>query len=639
MKLSTFQFPIRVIGSKNSGRLDIQILRGVCVLAVIAFHGMPNTYQSGYLGVDVFFVISGYLITPKIIAILSQPNGRRKANLFDFYWRRYLRLAPALGFTTVVFSLWLLFFGPLAEQRYGFIQAISALMNVANYEAYRLSQGNYFRPNPNGLLHTWSLSVETQIYLVFPLLLLLLQSVIRKRSRIAALIVTVLLFSSATIIFITQLKLNLPWFISDKGFWYFSFQFRLIEFIFGAIIALIKPIEVYSRILKTISLITLIYVLISPISTVFSLPVALILAWFYLRRTVNSNRFSRYNPVTKIGNASYSIYLVHLPLIYVFESTNFGFDRDSGHPFLFQVGIFSILIGQISYKLIEVKLRKSIGNRQKLNRYKVLVMFSIIPIIITGLFRVGSVNYFWMSNPPKLVGTINCEQRSKLGFCGEISNSLPNYLLVGDSHAAALSKTFISSAISSGVNPLVMYGRGCPLISEIKQNQNLTPCEKFSQNVYQILETGQVNIFIAQRSSEGLASNSMVRNSLMQFALTASKNANKVNVIGPNPEFKPGRSQGKLRDLFYKNRSLPKEEMLAASFEDYEIYSPFFAASPVSFIDSIDLFCDGETCSYKINNEYLFWDSNHISEAGASLYDPVFRREFLSSKKVEAKLK
>ena len=102
--------------SKTAYRRDIQILRGIAVLAVVLFHANETYFPFGYLGVDVFFVISGFVITPLILRIFTdQVNGGRLHNLKQFYTRRFYRLAPALAFNLVFSAVIIFLLGPIVD--------------------------------------------------------------------------------------------------------------------------------------------------------------------------------------------------------------------------------------------------------------------------------------------------------------------------------------------------------------------------------------------------------------------------------------------------------------------------------------------------------------------------------------------
>jgi peptidoglycan/LPS O-acetylase OafA/YrhL len=158
-------------------RNDIQVLRGVAVLFVLLFHADSEIFSLGYLGVDIFFVISGFVITPQILKNFQKRNKSLDiAEVKNFYKRRYYRLMPALA-SSLIFSgvvLYLLI-SPDYHARVS-RQAIASLFFLGNFGALIYS-GNYFSPEPNPLIHMWSLAVEMQIYLFLPLLLLILYKV------------------------------------------------------------------------------------------------------------------------------------------------------------------------------------------------------------------------------------------------------------------------------------------------------------------------------------------------------------------------------------------------------------------------------------------------------------------------------
>jgi len=148
--------------TKNYGyRRDIQVLRGISVLAVVLFHAIVSHFPFGYLGVDVFFVISGFVVTPLILRIFTEQATvvKRYSNLKYFYKRRFFRLAPALAVTLVISTIVIFWLGPVGDHNRFARTGIATLLLVGNVGAYRYS-GDYFLPNPNPLIHAWSLSVE-----------------------------------------------------------------------------------------------------------------------------------------------------------------------------------------------------------------------------------------------------------------------------------------------------------------------------------------------------------------------------------------------------------------------------------------------------------------------------------------------
>jgi peptidoglycan/LPS O-acetylase OafA/YrhL len=132
-------------------------LRAVAIVAVMIYHANERLLPGGYLGVDLFFVLSGYLITRLLSEELSI-NG--KVSFFDFYIRRFLRLTPAL-WTLLVFCVAL----AVASHR-----RVSSLVSVAIAATYLMNWNRAFHWASQGLLpHTWTLSIEEQFYLLWPL--------------------------------------------------------------------------------------------------------------------------------------------------------------------------------------------------------------------------------------------------------------------------------------------------------------------------------------------------------------------------------------------------------------------------------------------------------------------------------------
>ena len=204
-------------------RKDIDCLRGISVIAVILYHYKFELLSGGYLGVDIFFVISGFLITSIILKEIST----NKFSLINFYERRIRRLFPALIF--VIFTTYFLFETILLEEELKKLlnSIFSTILFYANF--FFQSSGSYFSPlnEQQPLLHTWSLSIEEQFYLFFPIFLFLLYKRIN-------LIFFITLFFAVLSILLSQLGGNLKFhypYIEDNFHFFaipqFAFYFTL----------------------------------------------------------------------------------------------------------------------------------------------------------------------------------------------------------------------------------------------------------------------------------------------------------------------------------------------------------------------------------------------------------------------------
>ena len=218
-------------------REDIDCLRGISVLAVVFYHYNIAGFSGGFFGVDIFFVISGYLITSIILNDIYSGNF----SLIKFYERRIRRIFPAL-ISVLLFTFILFNQIYLEDELKKLLQSIlSSLLFYSNF--YFLNFGSYFNPiNENfPLLHTWSLSIEEQFYLFFPLLVLIFKE--RLNSFIFLLIIfTILSFSLSQ--FGGNLKFTYPYIEQEINFFnipQFAFYFtltRVWEILIGSLIAI-----------------------------------------------------------------------------------------------------------------------------------------------------------------------------------------------------------------------------------------------------------------------------------------------------------------------------------------------------------------------------------------------------------------
>jgi len=508
-------------------RPDIQGLRGIAVILVIAYHaGLP--LQGGFIGVDVFFVISGFVITSLVIRRLRRSEFR----FSDFFWRRFTRLVPALA-VVVAFvqfsSIFLL--SPIGQQMDTGLMGIGSLMFTANVFAYFRTE-NYFDNGSleNPLLNMWTLSVEEQFYvcaalLVFVFLIIRDKLGHRLSTWFMPVVVVGLFMASFLLNIATSFRTNgtlvhVPEFLNPAFAFYSPFT-RAWEFLAGAFLALM-PIAIrhslIRRIMRSLGFAAILgtAIFLTP-SIVFPglvvlLPVAgtvLILAAYSpsesIRRTLVAS-----GPLVGIGNVSYSWYLWHWPFI-IFTFVIFGVSVEAGVI----AAIASLVPAYISFRYLESPMK----NIRTID-LALVAKWVIPPLILSVLVVILSVNH-WFSpqlrsfedqTAPELNGTLSCPILVEDYGMGSRICTWPDdsgdeiVYLVGDS-TAALYGDQLEEIFGDKSQLISMTHPGCPVYGvEIYwvENQIFSPnteCNRFNELVTELLlESSPGRVILAASS-------------------------------------------------------------------------------------------------------------------------------------------
>lgn len=407
-------------------RNDIQGLRAIAVLLVLIFHISNSWLPGGFIGVDVFFVISGFLITK----IITSKIKKGTFSLKQFYASRIKRIVPAYYFllicTAIVF-LYIFMMPDLANFRLTYFWAL-----VFNSNYYFSTVDNYFgfSSNENPLLHTWTLGVEMQFYVFLPLLLL-----IKNRKVISALLIllVLVLFSYATI----------EIYNGNKGLMYFSLLARTPEFLIGSLIAISnlernKTIHRYRNVFSIIGFFGLIIsaFLITEESFfpgVGVLPPILFSGLLLCTHdSVFNNILSKKIPVY-IGELSYSIYLWHWPVISFIRYYNASYDLSNS-----EIGLvlFVTIVGSlISYYGIEKPLRFKNGFRLYLPLFILISVNLVLIYYLVPLKRLNTLIFPQQFLYPKEFIKSHGLTFEKVENIGDENYKGKKILLIGDSHA------------------------------------------------------------------------------------------------------------------------------------------------------------------------------------------------------------
>jgi peptidoglycan/LPS O-acetylase OafA/YrhL len=335
-------------------RREIDGLRGIAVLSVVFFHAGFSSFSGGFVGVDVFFVISGYLIT----SIIIEQKKRNQFKLFHFYERRIRRVFPAL-FVVIAFCIPLSWLLMLPNEYRDFGQSLVATSLFSSNILFSIESGYFSQISElKPLLHTWSLSIEEQYYLVFPVFVILAWRFGVKFIFVVLFIVSVLSLIFAELVSIFQPKYS-----------FYSLMTRCWEILAGALLSLsiIKLDYVKSNVIikELLSIAGLIMVLLSMIlfdeSTPFPSLWTLIpvIGVVFIILCAEGNTFVGRLLSTKllvgIGLISYGLYLWHQPF--------FAFVRLQtivSHPqaMIVLAIIMSVIFSFLSWKYIETLFRK-----------------------------------------------------------------------------------------------------------------------------------------------------------------------------------------------------------------------------------------------------------------------------------------
>ncbi len=412
-------------------RNDIQGIRGLAFLLVFIFHLNYNWLPGGFIGVDVFFVISGFLMT----SIIMAEKEKSDFSFYNFYLKRLKRIFPAYLFLLIIVAS-AGFFIYLDRDFWGFQKSVGAsLLFVSNLLFAR--GDSYFgaRLEDNPFLHTWSLAVEMQFYLLLPLILLFIR---KKFLPIIIILLIVALTAYA----------NISMYIShDTSIKYFSLPARIPEFLIGSLYSLILRNKMnFSRTNNNmIAFLSLGVLILSAFmidkSSSFPGAIALIptIATANLLVTGSnfvSDFFAKKIP-SYIGELSYSLYLWHWPFIAYIRYYNDDYSLST--PEIIFICVFTSLLAWFSYRFVENYFRKR--NTPAFLRYAVSgsVVLGLLTLFLPKVAAFYKIPDIYTS--PSF--GVNSHNQKKTEFFGDKKAKNPKILLIGDSHALTI-KPFLN---------------------------------------------------------------------------------------------------------------------------------------------------------------------------------------------------
>lgn len=453
-------------------RADIEGIRAIAVIAVVAYHAGLPLVGGGYIGVDVFFVVSGYLITWLLV---NEVQSSGTVDFVGFYLRRGRRLLPALAVVTVVTAACaFVFFAPIEQQRMA-TTAVAASLYAANLFFARVS-ADYMAPaaETNPFLHTWSLGVEEQFYFAWPLLIWLAlrprgdgspQSLARLKRVVG--VTTVLSFALCA--WLTQTRQSWAFFLPLTRAW---------QFAAGALLALMpKHRDVPASRAAAVGLAgaaTLVAtVLLFDQTTAFpgwraALPTLATMALLVGSSHGPIGALLESRPMQYFGRRSYSLYLWHWPAV-VFAHALAPGDVVS---LCVSLGL-SWVLAEAGYRWVEMPVRHSkrlANNRQASTALS--IGLTLAAAVIAIAWRQGSIALAAQGRQAELVAARGdlpeiypeCSvslYETEPRVCSFGENDAPTLVLLGDSHAAQWAPAYRAFADREGWRLVVMTKSAC----------------------------------------------------------------------------------------------------------------------------------------------------------------------------------
>ncbi|MGD8173143.1 acyltransferase family protein [Vibrio sp. TRT 21S02] len=595
-------------------RPDIDGLRAISVLAVILFHIDASYVPGGFLGVDFFFVISGFLIT----SIIYKQKKQNQFSYANFYVRRAKRILPAL-FTVLILTLIAGHFILLPYEHYKLGISVISILAFSSNMQYALRTGDYFSGDSGEwpLLHTWSLAVEEQYYFLFPIILFLIW---RFGKQHLILLLSVMMIASFSLAQYMSLQ---PEYSKIS---YYLIITRMGEMLVGSIAAIavvdekIKPLK--SELISGLALISSFILLFLVdkydtfpgfIALLACVPIVIII----LSQGTYVNKLLSNKILVSIGLISFSLYLFHWPIL-AFIRYIFSPEIKHGHlPINLQVVAFILTVSMsvFSYKLIEKPLRQLEVPKKKVGIYYFLVPSFLLGIFALTLFQTQGMPSRLDTNSALAKYQFNhidkdmCPSLVNLGCKGGNSASDKKLVLYGNSHAEHY-YGFVDQLAKDNDLALSLYASGGCAIDD-----NSSKCTAV-RDAYNKAKQDADIIVIAYRW-DGF--NEKTAEDLAQLIREAKTVTQKVVVLGQPPLWKSQPSK-----VYNCNRlGFSCDESIEISSK-YPLYNDKVKAvaeeNKVIFVDPFEHIKNINQLSYE--GKLLYSDDDHLSVYGSQwLYE------------------
>lgn len=614
-------------------RKDIDGLRAIAVSAVVLFHAFPNALPGGFAGVDVFFVISGFLISTILFTKLE--NGT--FSYFDFYWRRIKRIFPALllmMFATYIAALFFL----LPDELRALSKHLSAgAIFTSNFRLW--DEAGYFdvSSDKKPLLHLWSLAIEEQFYIVWPVLL----GFSFKRNW--SFLKTCLAMLTVSLIFSLTIQKNYP----HMNF--YSPMSRFWEIAIGAIIAyvMMKRKSSSTTTLHHLSSVCGLALIIFSIlyldkGKVFPGAWALVptlgacLLIFAGSHGFINRHFLTLKPMMWIGLISYPLYLWHWPLLSIAHISRPDIP-ELPQTIVCALIALSIILAYLTYRFLEFPIRHTSYSK------KTMTILCSLMVIVWGLEGITYHFDGFVNRIPETVRKyvdIDFNWNAKVryekcflqkdlvaSFAPECAPSRSKFFIWGDSHAAALYPGFKNLQDKNQITIAQLTKANCPPLVTYHDNEQSHCANANELALREIVKSKpEVLILHGRWIYKGYADEEKILE-LIRATVSKVKKAlpnTEIWIIGPVPTWRDSLSKLVIRDYIQNKRTaIPtymKYGLEPRIIEVDEFLKEGLKNSAAVYKSALEILCNNEGCLTSVGPDPLDLidaDYTHLSEAGS----------------------
>ena len=633
---------------KSFYRPDIDALRGYAILFVVLYHAnfeLFNNYifPGGFIGVDIFFVITGYLITT---ILLEEYNNNKSINIFKFYERRVRRLIPALLVILLIGTILSYIVLDPTKLKHFSESVFASLGFVANIYFHYF--GNIYGTETalmKPLLHLWSLGVEEQFYIILPIGLLIVLKFFSRYFGLLLLIALILSLSFANYISSTNPMFNF-WMLPSRAW----------EVIAGALMAYylmkykITTNEILKNIVKSISLLTLVscifffnikfnhpgLVTLIPITATSCL-----ILFGYREKFGKIDKILFNKSFIFLGKISYSLYLWHFLLFSIFRNSRF--DETISSKFL--LIILSLFLSFLTFLFIEKRFRDKTYSFKKTAQFIILLLIPIVTLnifylkndnILIKQYSIDGINLTEWKDTSWMIRNIKKISDKKF-----LDNDKKNVLIVGNCHGDDIFYTFALDKKRYKNYNFVMHPR-----IEISQFNNII---KNKTNLY---EKADIIVFATKwRTKTDSKNGSNDFTDLDKIIETIKEDNKKLIIFGPNPEFKYTLNKYRFTKIYLTNYKKKLIEKGTTNFSNTQLlnlekvyYSQYennkdiieinkklkdiTRKNNIKFVDLTSMICnkDKKVCKFRSNKnkDEIFRDYGRFSITGLSYFGNRF---------------